>query len=213
MRFPRSSGWMVVPAVILGVFLPMASMAQTGDSASVAPPDSLKAAPAVPQATTTTPPPAAQPVAVQTTPPPQNAGMFSQGRRRVTGTVGWGSAFGNDYLLVGLGVGYFVRNGLDVGVDFEGWFLGEPTMYKLSPRADYVMWRSPRLKPYVGAFYRWNFISDFDDQSSIGGRAGAFYKGTRGGMAGAGVVYERFISDRFEDKDVIYPEIFVAVSF
>ena len=139
--------------------------------------------------------------------------MFSQGRRRVTGTVGWGSAFGNDYLLVGLGLGFFVRNGLDVGVDFEGWFLGEPTMYKISPRADYVMWRSPRLKPYVGAFYRWNFISDFDDENSMGGRAGAFYKGTRGGMAGAGVVYERYLSDRFEDRDIIYPEVFVAVSF
>lgn len=211
MKFPRYTGWMMALAVVLGCFLPIAAMAQAVDSTSTAPKDSLLAPPPG-VAPATTPPPAAtpapQPAAART-----DAGMFSQGRRHVNGTVGWGSSFGQDYLLVGLGVGFYVRNGLNVGLDFEGWFLGEPTMYKISPRADYVMWRAPRIKPYVGAFYRWNFVSDFDDQSSLGGRAGAFYKGTRGGMAGAGVVYERFLSDVFDDRDVIYPEIFVAVSF
>jgi hypothetical protein len=212
MRIPRSAGGVLAFAVILGCFLPFTATAQTADSATVAPTDTLLAPPpgvtqatATPVVTTTpAPPPAA---------PREDAGMFSQGRRRVTGTVGWGSSLGSDYLLVGVGLGYFIRNGLDVGVDFEGWFLGDPTMYKISPRADLVMWRSPRLKPYVGAFYRWNFISDFEDENSLGGRAGAFYRGTRGGMAGAGVVYERFLSDRFEDRDVIYPEVFIAVSF
>jgi len=141
--------------------------------------------------------------------------MFSKGRRRVSGMVGWGSSLGDDYLLLGIGVGYFVANGLDVGVDFEGWFIGDPTQYKISPRADYVLWKSPRMKPYAGVFYRYSFIGEgFEDQESMGGRVGVFYKGARGGMAGVGAVYERYLDvpDAFDD-DVIYPEIFVAIPF
>jgi hypothetical protein len=76
------------------------------------------------------------------------------------------------------------------------------------------MWKSPRIKPYVGAFYRYTFVDGYDDQGSVGGRVGMFYKGVRGGMAGVGAVYERYldIPEPF-DSDVIYPEIFVAVSF
>src|SRR5262249_30479666 len=146
-----------------------------------------------------------------------DAGMFSKGKRRVTGTVGWGHSFNQDYLLVGLGVGYFISNGLDVGVDFEGWFIGDPQIYKLTPRADYVLWKAKRIKPYAGAFYRYSFLgSGFDDQSSLGGRAGAFYQSRSGrSMAGAGVVYERYLNldDRLGSSDVVYPEFFVMTSF
>ena len=172
-----------------------------------------------------TPPPAPAPTTtVQTTaPPPQqastmppiDAGMFGKGQRHISGVVGYAHSFDSDYLLVGVGASYFIRNGLQVGLDFEGWFLGDPTIYKVSPRVDYVGWRMPRIKPYAGLFYRWNFIGGgLDDKNSMGGRAGAFYKGDRGGMAGAGVVYERYLGldDRFS-SDVFYPEFFVAKSF
>jgi len=143
--------------------------------------------------------------------------MFSKGNKRVNGTIGWGSSFGSDYLLLGIGAGYYLANGLDVGLDFEGWLIGDPTVYKLSPRADYVLWKMKRIKPYAGAFYRWNFIGGgIDDKNSMGGRAGAFYQ-SRGGrsMAGAGVVYERYLDldERVGSSDVVYPEIFVSVSF
>jgi hypothetical protein len=204
------------------VVMARAAMAQAppSDSTTVAKPDSTAAAPV-------TPPPAASPApavtaTAHTTPPPaaapaQGAGMFSKGNKRLTGTVGWGHSFGNDYLLVGVGAGYYLANGLDVGLDFEGWFIGDPQVYKLSPRADYVLWKMKRIKPYAGAFYRWNFIgSGIDDKSSLGGRAGAFYQ-SRGGrsMAGAGVVYERYLNldERLGSSDVLYPEFFVAVSF
>jgi len=172
----------------------------------------------------TTPPPAPAPTTtVQTTAPPQqastmppvDAGMFGKGQRHISGMVGYAHSFDSDYLLVGVGASYFIRNGLQVGLDFEGWFLGDPTIYKVSPRVDYVGWRMPRIKPYAGLFYRWNFIGGgLDDKNSMGGRAGAFYKGDRGGMAGAGVVYERYLGldDRFS-SDVFYPEFFVAKSF
>jgi hypothetical protein len=190
--------------------------AATPDTAAVATPP-----PAPAPAVTTTPPPAPPPAAVTTAPPPaqrsNEAGMFSKGRRRVSVVGGWGHTFGQDYLLIGIGVGYFIKNGLDVGVDFEGWVLNDPKLYKLSPRIDYVLWKSPRIKPYGGAFYRYSFISGgLDDLGSVGGRAGVFYKGTKGGMAGAGMVYERYLNcddTIYSSCEVTYPEIFFAVSF
>jgi len=213
--------WMLVSAAVL---MPRGARAQAPpDSSGVAKPDSAAVPPPAPA---TTPPPAPAPAAVtataQTTPPPaaapaQSAGMFSKGNKRLSGTIGWGHSFNTDYLLLGVGAGYFIGNGLDVGLDFEGWLIGDPQIYKVSPRADYVLWKAKRIKPYGGVFYRWNFIgSGIDDHSSLGGRAGAFYQ-SRGGhsMAGAGVVYERYLGldDRLGSSDVLYPEFFVTVAF
>ncbi|HXJ70436.1 MAG TPA: hypothetical protein VNM39_16145 [Verrucomicrobiae bacterium] len=230
-RIIRIAVWMLVSAAVLtrgahAQASPDSSGVAKPDSAAVAKPDTAAApatpAPATPAATTPAPA-AAAPAAVTATATPtaaapvKEAGMFSKGNKRVSGMVGWGHSFDTDYLLLGIGVGYFLANGLDVGVDFEGWLVGDPTVYKLSPRADYVLWKAKRIKPYAGAFYRWNFVGgNIDDQSSLGGRVGAFYQ-SRGGrsMAGAGVVYERYLNldERFGSSDVVYPEVFVAVSF
>ena len=211
---PRTTIWAVAAAVIVGCFIPMMAMAQTAADSIAA--DSVVATPPAPAVTAAPTPPPTQVSATSAAPASSNeAGMFSKGRRRVSGTIGWGSSLGDDYLLLGLGVGYFVSNGLGVGVDFEGWFIGDPTMYKISPRADYVLWKAQRMKPYAGVFYRYSFIGEgIDDQSSMGGRVGVFYKGARGGMAGAGVVYERYLDlpDAI-DNDVLYPEVFIAISF
>jgi len=209
-----------------GCMLPMTAMAQTladsthsGGTITQTAPDTAAvmhttAPPPTPPPTTTvqvsSPPPS------HAAAPPQDAGMFTQGRKRVSVVAGWAHSFDDDYLLLGIGAGYFIRNGIDVGLDFEGWFLGDPSIYKLSPRVDYVLWKMQRVKPYAGAFYRWNFVGGgFEDQKSLGGRVGAFYKGDRGGMAGAGVVYERYINldSRLGSSDVFYPEFFFAVSF
>ena len=232
-RIIGTTSWMLLAAALT---MASAAKAQTQpdssgvakpDSAGVAHPDSVAApAPAAPAPATAAPAPApaaAAPAAVTATASPssaapvQAAGMFSKGNKRVHGTIGWGHSFNTDYLLLGIGAGYYLANGLDVGVDFEGWLIGDPSIYKLSPRADYVLWQMKRIKPYAGAFYRWNFVGNgIDDKSSLGGRAGAFYQ-SRGGrsMAGAGVVWERYLDldERFGSSDVVYPEVFVSVSF
>jgi len=211
--------WMLLAAALV---VPAVARAQAPpDSTGVAKPDSVATAPA--PAEPAPAPAAPAPVAVSATAsasssaPVQAAGMFSKGNKRVSGTIGWGHSFDTDYLLIGIGAGYYLANGLDVGLDFEGWLVGDPSIYKLSPRADYVLWKMKRIKPYAGAFYRWNFVGNgIDDKSSLGGRAGAFYQ-SRGGrsMAGAGVVYERYLNldERLGSSDVIYPEVFVSVSF
>jgi hypothetical protein len=236
-QFVRNTSWILLAAALTVASTaraqtpPDSSGVAKPDSAAVAKPDTVATpAPPAPAPATTAPAPATAPLPAAAAPaavtataapasaaPAQEAGMFSKGNRRVNGVVGWGHSFDNDYLLIGLGVGYYIRNGLDVGVDFEGWFLADPTLYKLSPRVDYVMWQMKRIKPYAGAFYRWNFIgSGIDDKSSLGGRFGAFYQ-SRGGrsMAGAGMVYERYLNldDRIGSSDVFYPEVFVSVSF
>ena len=197
-----------------GCVFPKVVGAQAPTDTTQSAPDTTAVIQSAPPPTATvqvsSPPPAAKPAATE------DAGMFSKGKRRVTGVVGYARSFDSDYLLVGIGAGYYLSNGLDVGLDFEGWFLGDPTIYKVSPRVDYVLWRMQRIKPYAGAFYRWNFIGGgIEDHNSLGGRAGAFYKGGGGMMAGAGVVYERYLGldDRVGSSDVFYPEFFIAKSF
>lgn len=212
-----------------GSVVPMTVMAQarpdttnSGGTITQTPPDTAAVMHTAAPPPVATPPPSttvqmsSPPPPTKSQAPPEDAGMFSQGRKRVSVVAGWAHSFDDDYLLLGIGAGYFLRNGIDVGLDFEGWFIGDPQIYKLSPRVDYVLWRMQRVKPYAGAFYRWNFIGGgIDDKSSLGGRVGAFYKGDRGGMAGAGVVYERYLNldNRFGSSDVFYPEFFFAVSF
>jgi hypothetical protein len=231
-------GGPIFAAILLlaaGSLLPVTAMAQahpartkSGGTITQTPPDTsakMHHAP-TPTPVPATPPPAqaaittvqvtSAPPPAKSQAPPLDAGMFSRGRKRVSVVAGWAHSFDDDYLLLGIGAGYFIRNGIDVGLDFEGWFIGDPTVYKLSPRVDYVLWKMQRVKPYAGAFYRWNFVGGgFEDQKSLGGRVGAYYKGDRGGMAGAGVVYERYLNldDRLGSSDVIYPEFFFAVSF
>jgi len=221
----RSAGLSWLGVVARGMLFAAAVM-----SAPVARAQSSPDSTAVPHDSTATAQPApAQPAPVQvTTPPPapapapkpaapaSDAGMFAKGKRVTTVVAGWGHTFGQDYLLIGVGARMFIRDGLDLGLDFEGWLISDPTIYKITPRIDYVLYKAKRIKPYAGAFYRYNFIgSDIDDKSSLGGRAGAFYQGKGRGMAGAGVVYERYLNldERLGSSDVFYPEFFVAASF
>lgn len=61
----------------------------------------------------------------QTPPPAQataSAGRkepFTKGTTRVSITGGWGRSFDEDYLMLGIGAGRFISNGLNLGVDFE----------------------------------------------------------------------------------------------
>jgi hypothetical protein len=154
-------------------------------------------------------------------PPPEPAtqhvdpGPFAKGQKRFAFVGGYASAYGDDYLFIGAGAGVFVADGLDVGVDMEAWFLGQPTIYKLSPQIRYTYWKPIHTKPYVGAFYRRTFVVDFQDADSVGGRGGIYYEGDSGTIVGGGVVYERFLDcdNALGDCDELYPEFVFALSF
>jgi hypothetical protein len=140
------------------------------------------------------------------------AGFFAQGNKRGGVIVGLGNSFGNSYFVLGLGAGYYVINGLEVGLDFEAWWGATPNIYRLTPSIRYVFWQLSRVQPYAGLFYRRSFIDDLDDKNSWGGRAGIFYRSGRRTYVGVGVVWEKF-SDCTGDCTNTYPEFVAAFGF
>ncbi len=123
---------------------------------------------------------------------PANAGPFSQGSQSVAIIAGSGSAFRDDYLILGLGYGYYLVDGLELGIDAQFWLNGDPSITKLSPQIRYVFTQPKTVKPYIGGFFRRTFISDFPDLDSVGYRAGLNFMGRGNFYFGAGFVYERY---------------------
>ncbi|UCB54423.1 MAG: hypothetical protein JSW45_10810 [Thiotrichales bacterium] len=143
------------------------------------------------------------------------ASPFSQGSQSVAVILGSGSAFNDDYLILGLGYGYYVINGLELGIDAQFWMSGDPSITKLSPKITYVFTQPERIKPYLGAFYRRTFVDEFDDFDSIGYRAGLNFMGQGNFFFGLGFVYEEYRSCSetvFSSCSDTYPEIVFSFS-
>ena len=139
---------------------------------------------------------------------------FSKGSTSVGVVLGSGSSFNDDYIILGVGVGYYVLPGLEIGIDMQHWFSGDPAITKLSPQVRYVFTQAKVIKPYLGAFYRRTFIEDLDDADSYGYRAGAYFSTNNQVYIGGGVVYEEYTDcSRFVDCSTTYPEILFTVSF
>jgi hypothetical protein len=152
-------------------------------------------------------------------PPPPKAGPdpgpFKKGKIRVGFYGGAGSTLSQTYFILGAGVGYYLLNGLEAGVDVEGWLLQDPTFWKVTPQVRYVLWQISPIRPYVGAFWRKTFVSGdtWPDYDSWGGRAGIAYR-KGGSYLALGVVYEKFNDNTIGvDDSVVYPEIAFWISF
>lgn len=117
---------------------------------------------------------------------------FAGGQARVSVIAGSGRAFGENYLVIGAGLAYYLVDGLELGLDGEVWTGGDPSIYKLSPQLRYVFGQGD-IRPYAGAFYRYTGIEDEDGLQSFGARIG-FYLGLGGGAyLGLGLVQERYL--------------------
>jgi hypothetical protein len=144
------------------------------------------------------------------------AGVFGSGRTHFVISGGSGYAFNQTYLVLGLGVTYYVIDGLNVGLFAESWTGSDPKMYKVTPSVQYVFYQVPHVKPYVGAFYRRTFTSGLPDINSVGGRAGAYVAAGRNAFLGAGVVYESYIDCNkavYSSCSSTYPEISFTAAF
>jgi hypothetical protein len=151
-------------------------------------------------------------------PPADAAGQdpFADGSMRLSVLVGNGYAFDESYLVVGVGFGYFVAKGLELGLEAESWSSGTPHINKVSPALRYVVPTNGSVRPYVGAFYRWTMIENYDDLTSAGGRAGIYLMSGQGSYFGAGAVYEKYLScDEavYRSCSDTYPEIIFAIAF
>ena len=144
---------------------------------------------------------------------------FSKNSTSVGVILGSGSAFNDNYLILGVGVGYYVVEGLELGIDLQRWISGDPSITKLSPHIKYVFTQPKVIKPYIGAFYRRTYYGDYkgidlDDEDSFGYRAGAYFSTNNRVYIGGGIVYEEFKDcSAFTECSITYPEILFTVSF
>lgn len=139
---------------------------------------------------------------------------FSKGSTNIAIVAGSGSSFNNNYIILGAGVGYYLIDGLEIGADFQYWFSGDPSITKLSPQIKYVYTKIKTIQPYVGAFYKWTFIEDMNNQASYGYRVGTYFSTRNKLNIGGGFVYEKYKDcARFVSCSSTYPEVLLTLSF
>lgn len=143
-------------------------------------------------------------------------GVFSKGTGRFSLLIGSGQAFGDDYTIIGIGVGYYVYDGLEFGINLDSWQGGDPEINQLTPEVRYVFRNESAVDPYVGALYRWTFISGLDDLTAYGLRAGAYLTTGRSSYVGLGVAYIEYTDcdERiYVSCSETYPEVSIGFSF
>ena len=144
---------------------------------------------------------------------------FSQNSVSLGVRVGSGSAFNDDYTILGVSAGYYLAQGLELGIGLERWFSGDPSITKISPQIRYVFTQPQTVRPYIGAFFTRTEYGDLngidlDDQDSFGYRAGAFFSSNNRVWFGAGIVYEEYSDcpDLIDCSDTT-PEFLFSVAF
>lgn len=153
---------------------------------------------------------------VLTTPSLALAGEpFRQGSFRPSLSAGGSS----DGFGIGLGAAYCLVDGLELEAGVFHWF-GSPDYTQVSPGLRYVLIQIERFHPYLGAFYRKQFVHDdaFADADFVGGRVGVFFPMGRRAWLGAGVGYERRLDCEPDDArgvecDGFFPELQATVAF
>ncbi len=148
-------------------------------------------------------------------PPPRPPTPFDRGKLGLSGGGGTQTNLGYRYFVVGIGVGYFVLDGLEVGLGALHQFGDGPSISQVSPSLRYVaqplVGRSP-LIPYTGVFYRHWFIgSELADVDTVGARAGLLYVSGQL-VLGLGVVVERTVSTCDADCVQVYPDFTISLS-
>jgi hypothetical protein len=138
------------------------------------------------------------------------AAPFSKGSHALSVIVGSGTSFNDDYVILGGGYGYYVIDGLEIGIDAQTWLSGDPSITKISPQIKYVFTQPQAVKPYVGVFFRRTYIDGLDDLDSTGYRAGLYFMPQKNFYFGGGVAVENYSDCNesvYTDCSTTYPEI------
>jgi hypothetical protein len=141
---------------------------------------------------------------------------FGAGSARLSVAFGGATAFNRDYSIIGMGVGYFVADGIEAGLDAERWFGNTPRIEQVSPQLRVVINMDGKFKPYLGAFYRRTHIENYRDLDTVGGRAGLYVLAGRNAYLGLGLAQDFHLNcDRtvFASCSETFPEILIAVMF
>lgn len=146
--------------------------------------------------------------------PAAMAAPFDAGELRGTAILGAANSGTSRYAIVGVGIGYFVVRGLELGLDADTWLGGSPSVTRLSPGVRYVLTIPADYKPYAGVFVRQWFIGGgARDASTAGGRAGIVWPTSETSFVSVGGVYETVLTACSGDCSYYYPEIALALSF
>jgi hypothetical protein len=141
---------------------------------------------------------------------------FAAGNARLSIAFGGATAFNQDYSVFGLGAGYFIADGIEVGLDAEQWFGNSPHIEQVSPQLRVVINTEGKIKPYVGAYYRRTHIENYRDLDTVGARAGVYVLAGRNTYFGAGLAQDVHLNcDRtlYASCSETFPELLVAVIF
>ncbi len=147
---------------------------------------------------------------------PVSADPFSKGSKRGTIVLGSGRAFGDNYTILGLGFGYYIIDGLELGIDAETWMGGAPSIKQVSPSLRYVFRNNSSISPYLGAFYRKTYIENLRDLSATGYRLGAYINAGSNVYMGAGAVFINYSdcsTTIYTSCSDTYPEFTLGIAF
>ncbi|MDB4956810.1 MAG: hypothetical protein JWO36_4379 [Myxococcales bacterium] len=165
------------------------------------------------------PPEPAPPEPTPLEPAPPRKTPFDRGRVGLSLGGGSQSNGTSHYFVIGGGVGYFVLDGVELGLSALQQFGDGPNVTKVSPSIRYIaqplVGKWP-LIPYVGVFYNhWFITTDVPDVDSAGTRAGLLYiSGSL--ILGLGVVYEHIVStctaSPTTDCSSVYPDFTISLA-
>lgn len=143
-------------------------------------------------------------------------GPFSQGTVRLSGSASARSGFGGGDFQLGIGLGYYPIDGLELGLDARTWLGSDYSVHELEPSATYVFAVSDQFNPYVGVLYRRTFLDGPDDLTAYGARGGFYLQQSRNMHIRAGVagIWYRDCDAAFiTNCSQYYPEVTVGFSF
>jgi hypothetical protein len=144
--------------------------------------------------------------------------LFQRGVVEFSAGGGYGAYNSESYLLLALGGGYYLRDGLSAGLTGEAWLGSRPQIFDASPYLRYVFLDSAwHYKPYAGIFYRRTGYTHLSPPiDSAGARAGlVFPLSPRAYLTGGLVLEHDFNTSAYvgSDRDMLYPEINLEFSF
>jgi hypothetical protein len=148
--------------------------------------------------------------------PCADPGPFTQDGVGLTLSAGSSFAGKRNYLILGVGAGYYLLDGFELGLDVAFWVANDPFAVTFTPHLNYVVYFVPVLRPYVGTFLRQYVIAEgFDDMTSVGLRFGLAVTANPRLAVSLGGVYEyRFVcDDELYTCEDMYPELTVTFAF